>query len=70
VVVEVALLLVRRVGVELEAVVADLDLVAVAEPGQRLLEPMLPDRAPRAHDVRPDLHLHAQVNRCRAEPVP
>jgi hypothetical protein len=70
VVVEVALLLRRRAGVQLEAVVAHLDLVAVGEPGEGLLEAVLADRAPRADDVRPDLHLHGQVNRRDRDRVP
>ena len=48
----------RRGRVELEAAVAHLDLVAVLELGERGLEPPLADGAPRAHHVRPDLHLH------------
>jgi hypothetical protein len=59
---EVAGRLARRLRVELEAVEADLDLVTVGEAGEGLLEPALPDRAPRADDVGPDLHLHVHRN--------
>jgi hypothetical protein len=46
-------------GVELERPVHHLDLVAVLETGQRRLEPRFADIAPRADDVAPDLHAHA-----------
>src|SRR3954470_9757960 len=45
----------RRLGVELEAVPEDGDVVAVLEPCERCLEAALADVAPGAHDVRPDV---------------
>jgi hypothetical protein len=40
----------------------------MSELGQASLKPALPDKAPRAHHVRPDLHPHASVQRTVAEP--
>src|SRR5215472_11057009 len=53
------LCLLRRRRVELEGAVDDLDLVTVRERVQSLLEAPLPEVAPRAHDVGPNLDLHA-----------
>ena len=39
-----------------------LDLVAVLERGERLLQPALADVAPRTHDVGPDLDTHEGCN--------
>src|ERR1700722_11346360 len=59
--------LIRRIaGVELERVVHHLDLVAVREAAQRLLEPGLADVAPWADDVAPDIHAHAYSLECQA----
>ena len=44
--------------VELEAAPRDPNLVGVLEIGQRGFEAALSDVAPRAGDVRPDLHVH------------
>ena len=58
----------RGARVELEAAVAHLDLVAVLELRQRVLEAPLADVAPGAHDVGPDLHAegrHASQPRMR-----
>ncbi len=52
-----------RRGVELEGAPDDLDLVAVREGGERLLEAALPDVAPRADDVGPDLDSHDRCNK-------
>src|SRR5690242_9322528 len=60
----------RRRRVQLERAVDDLDLVAVREMLQRLLEIPLAEVAPRAHDVRPDLDLHGRVNAPRPRSVP
>ena len=51
-----------RVRVELEGPVGDRDVVSMAEGGNRALEPALADITPRAHDVRPDLHIHSRDN--------
>src|ERR1700722_10635354 len=59
--------LVRRVaGVKLERVVHHLDLIAVREAAQRLLEPRLADVAPWADDVAPDIHAHVYSLECPA----
>jgi hypothetical protein len=42
----------------------------VRELGQRGREPRPPDRTPRAHDVRPDIHLHASANAATARVIP
>ena len=51
----------RRARVQLEALPLDDDLVAVGEARQGRLEAPLADVAPRTHDVRPDLDLHADL---------
>ena len=59
----------RRGRIELERVVDDLDLVTVGESGQRGVEPVESEAAPRADDVGPDLDLHSghqtSVGSCR-----
>ena len=50
----------RRGRIELERVVDDLDLVTVCEAGQRGVEPVESEPAPRADDVGPDLDLHQE----------
>jgi hypothetical protein len=51
-----------RVRVKLEGPVADRDLARMTERGNRAFEPALADVTPRAHDVRPDLHIHSRSN--------
>ena len=54
----------RRLGsawVELEAAPRDVDLAAMIELGQCVLEPALADVAPGTDDVRPDLNIHGLV---------
>ena len=46
------------VAVQLEAVPLDLELVAVLEPPERLLEAAAPEVAERADDVGPDVDPH------------
>ena len=53
--------LVRRAGVELEAPPRHVYLVAVLELLERGFEATLADVAPRAGDVRPDLHVHNRL---------
>jgi hypothetical protein len=50
--------LARGARIEFEAAPRDLDLVAVLEGGERGLEPALPDEAPGAGDIGPDLYVH------------
>ena len=38
----------------------DLDLVTMGETGERGVEPVESEAAPRADDVRPDLDLHSE----------
>ena len=57
-----AVVVVGQGRVQLVAAPLHLDLVAVGERGERLLETTLADVAPRAGDVRPDLDLHARLN--------
>ena len=45
-------------GVELVGVPDHLDLIGVREPRERALEPPLPDVAPRADHVGPDVDAH------------
>src|SRR5262249_50746904 len=62
-----ALLVPRCIRIELERPPHDLHIPGMRELGQRALETPLPEVAPGAHDVRPDLYLHP-ILRLSADP--
>src|SRR5215471_11673038 len=49
-------------GSSSKGAVGDCHLARMAEGGNRAFEPALADITPRAHHVRPDLHIHGSSN--------